>query len=84
MNETSGSAPLMVNHQPSRTFAEASPVVAGYFTVAFVFGLMAVNAGLPMWLPVAMCLSLPMWPPCSSHGGFGKLSPILPILRLDV
>ena len=29
MNETSGSAPLMVNHQPSRTFAEASPVVAG-------------------------------------------------------
>ena len=32
MNETSGSAPLMVNHQPSRTFAEASPVVAGYFT----------------------------------------------------
>ena len=56
MNETSGSAPLMVNHQPSRTFAEASPVVAGYFTVSFVFGLMAVNAGLPMWLPVAMCL----------------------------
>ena len=56
MNETSGSAPLMVTHQPSRTFAEASPVVAGYFTVSFVFGLMAVNAGLPMWLPVAMCL----------------------------
>ena len=46
MNETSGSAPLMAAHQPSRTFAEASPVVAGYFTVSFVFGLMAVNAGL--------------------------------------
>ncbi|KPG83380.1 AzlC family ABC transporter permease [Pseudomonas sp. RIT-PI-o] len=56
MNERSGSAPLMATHQPSRTFAEASPVVAGYFTVSFVFGLMAVNAGLPMWLPVAMCL----------------------------
>lgn len=60
MNETSGSAPLMAAHQPSRTFAEASPVVAGYFTVSFVFGLMAVNAGLPMWLPVACaCLSTP-------------------------
>ena len=39
-----------------RTFSEASPVVAGYFTVSFVFGLMAVNAGYPLWLPVAMCL----------------------------
>ena len=56
MNETSSSPPLMVEPQPSRTFAEASPVVAGYFTVSFVFGLMAVNAGLPVWLPVAMCL----------------------------
>jgi predicted branched-subunit amino acid permease len=56
MNETSSSQPLMVEPQPSRTFAEASPVVAGYFTVSFVFGLMAVNAGLPVWLPVAMCL----------------------------
>src|SRR3546814_8450459 len=39
-----------------RSFAEARPVVAGYFTVSFVFCLMAVNAGLPLWLPVAMCL----------------------------
>ena len=56
MNETSSSQPLMVEPHASRTFAEASPVVAGYFTVSFVFGLMAVNAGLPVWLPVAMCL----------------------------
>lgn len=56
MSETSGCRPLAVRAQSSRTFADASPVVAGYFTVAFVFGLMAVNAGLPLWLPVAMCL----------------------------
>jgi 4-azaleucine resistance transporter AzlC len=56
MNETSSSQPLMVRPPRSRTFAEASPVVAGYFTVSFVFGLMAVNAGMPLWLPVAMCL----------------------------
>ena len=61
MSKTS-SQPLVVEPQASRTFAEASPVVAGYFTVSFVFGLMAVdavmciNAGLPLWLPVAMCL----------------------------
>ncbi|WP_260962808.1 AzlC family ABC transporter permease [Pseudomonas citri] len=55
MNKIS-SQPLAVEPPASRTFAEASPVVAGYFTVAFVFGLMAVNANLPLWLPVAMCL----------------------------
>jgi len=55
MNKTS-SQPLVVEPQASRTFAEATPVVAGYFTVSFVFGLMAVNAGLPVWLPMAMCL----------------------------
>ncbi|WP_145139705.1 AzlC family ABC transporter permease [Pseudomonas duriflava] len=45
-----------MNPRTLRTFSEASPVVAGYFTVSFVFGLMAVSAGYPLWLPVAMCL----------------------------
>lgn len=40
----------------SQAFWDASPVVAGYFTVSFVFGLMAVNQGFPAWLPVFMSL----------------------------
>jgi 4-azaleucine resistance transporter AzlC len=35
---------------------DATPIVAGYFTVSFVFGLMAVSHGLPVWAPVAMSL----------------------------
>lgn len=35
-------------------FKDASPVVAGYFTVSMVFGLMCVNQGLPLWLPAFM------------------------------
>ena len=46
MNERSGSAPLMVTHQSSRTFAEASPVVAGYFTVWIVCGVTALVAAV--------------------------------------
>jgi len=34
----------------------ASPIMAGYFVVAFVFGVMCLNAGLPVWFPAAMCL----------------------------
>ncbi|GFM80411.1 hypothetical protein PSCICN_11030 [Pseudomonas cichorii] len=56
MSKLSIDQTLPVQNQKSRAFAEASPVVAGYFAVAFVFGLMAINAGFPLWLPVAMCL----------------------------
>lgn len=43
---------------PSRkeSFLEALPIITGYFVVSFVFGVMCVTAGLPVWLPVAMCL----------------------------
>ena len=37
-------------------FRDATPIIAGYFTVSCVFGLMAVTQGLPFWLPIAMCL----------------------------
>ncbi len=37
-------------------FKDASPIIAGYFTVSFVFGLMCVNQGLPIWLPTMMSL----------------------------
>jgi 4-azaleucine resistance transporter AzlC len=37
-------------------FKDASPIMAGYFTVSFVFGLMCVNQGLPIWLPTLMSL----------------------------
>ncbi len=37
-------------------FRQASPIIAGYFTVSFVFGIMAVHQGLPVWLPALMSL----------------------------
>jgi len=40
----------------AQAFRDATPIVAGYFTVSYVFGLMAITQGLPLWLPVAMCL----------------------------
>ena len=38
------------------SFFDALPVITGYFVVSFVFGVMCINAGLPLWLPVAMCV----------------------------
>ncbi len=35
---------------------DASPIVAGYFAVSFVFGLMCINQGLPVWLPTLISL----------------------------
>jgi len=51
----------MTNVKASHKFSppalkDASPVVAGYFAVSFVFGLMCINQGLPMWLPTLMSL----------------------------
>lgn len=34
----------------------ASPIMAGYYVVAFVFGVMCLNVGLPVWFPAVMCL----------------------------
>jgi 4-azaleucine resistance transporter AzlC len=34
----------------------ALPIMAGYYVVAFVFGVMCLNAGLPVWFPAVMCL----------------------------
>ncbi|WP_017346681.1 AzlC family ABC transporter permease [Pantoea sp. A4] len=51
------SSELIAPRMPWReSFYDALPVVAGYFVVAFVFGMMCVNAGFPLWLPVAMCI----------------------------
>ncbi|HEK1010264.1 TPA: AzlC family ABC transporter permease [Pseudomonas putida] len=38
------------------SFFDALPIITGYFVVSFVFGVMCINAGLPLWLPVAMCV----------------------------
>lgn len=45
-------------HPVSRreSFVDALPVITGYFVVSFVFGVMCISAGLPLWLPVAMCV----------------------------
>ncbi len=42
----------------SKAFKDASPIVAGYFTVSFIFGLMCVNQGMPVWVPVIMSFSV--------------------------
>ena len=36
--------------------ARASPIATGYFAVSWVFGMAAVQAGYPAWLPIAMCV----------------------------
>ncbi len=33
---------------------KASPIIAGYFVVSLVFGLTAVNQGLPAWIPILL------------------------------
>jgi len=42
--------------QLMRTFADATPIAISYFAVSWVFGVAAVTAGYPVWLPVAMCV----------------------------
>jgi 4-azaleucine resistance transporter AzlC len=48
--------------EPKRTLdrtgaiLDAAPVAAAYFVVAWVFGIAALKAGFPLWLPVAMCM----------------------------
>lgn len=45
-----------LNVTSKESFLSSLPVVAGYYTVAFVFGMMCVEAGLPLWFPILMCL----------------------------
>ncbi|MEO0442329.1 MAG: AzlC family ABC transporter permease [Pseudomonadota bacterium] len=47
---------LGARNEYALSFQKASPIVAGYFAVSFVFGLTAVNQGLPVWVPVLMSL----------------------------
>jgi 4-azaleucine resistance transporter AzlC len=42
--------------KPYESFITALPVMAGYFMVSFVFGIMCIDAGMPLWFPAAMCL----------------------------
>ncbi|MFT4020424.1 MAG: AzlC family ABC transporter permease [Acinetobacter sp.] len=43
-------------NQIQDSLLDAAPVMAGYYVVAFVFGVMCLNIGLPVWFPAAMCL----------------------------
>ena len=43
-------------HEYFWALQKASPIMAGYFAVSFVFGLTAVNQGLAIWVPVLMSL----------------------------
>ncbi|MDO6705082.1 MULTISPECIES: AzlC family ABC transporter permease [unclassified Photobacterium] len=47
---------LTLTRKERSAFRDASPIVAGYFTVSFVFGLMCINSGLPLWVPAVMSL----------------------------
>lgn len=52
----------MTTGEPKRTLdrtgaiLDSAPVVAANFMVAWVFGVAALKAGFPLWLPVAMCM----------------------------
>jgi len=42
------------NNEYLESFNNSFPVVTGYFTVSFVFGISCVNIGLPIWFPTLM------------------------------
>ncbi len=57
----------MTTGEPKRTLdrtgaiLDSAPVVAANFMVAWVFGVAALKAGFPLWLPVAMCMFFYTW-----------------------
>ncbi|MCU0124356.1 AzlC family ABC transporter permease [Pseudomonas vlassakiae] len=47
---------VLLSATRKESLVDALPIITGYFVVSFVFGVMCINAGLPLWLPAAMCL----------------------------
>ena len=45
-----------IENEYLKSLKNSFPVVAGYFTVSFVFGISCVNLGLPIWFPTLMSL----------------------------
>lgn len=45
-----------IDNEYSKALKDSFPIITGYFTVSFVFGISCVNLGLPLWFPVLMSL----------------------------
>ena len=45
-----------IENEYLKSLKDSFPIISGYFTVSFVFGISCVNLGLPIWFPILMSL----------------------------
>lgn len=66
----------------SRGFIDGMPIALGYLSVSFAFGMMVVNAGLPVW--VALMISMTNLTSAGQFAGMNSILAAAPMVEIAV